>query len=622
MTWRWDDPNRPKSEWEKLAEEDPQQHWKRRIEDARRSQEQGHEPASKRIFLGKNTSTGEDVHLPLDMLKTHMHVLGATGVGKSFFLEGVIKSLILEGEGVCLIDPHGDLYHRVLDFCAYLNIERPDLGLTDRVIPVDIAERQHILGFNPIQRNARVKVYQVVALMEAIRKCWGQGSFQETPRLARWLYNTIYAVIDSGTTFLQTLHMVTPQANPYRREITKRITSPNIRAEWESLARKSEEKREDRVESCLNRIRPFVEHEVIRRIIGQHEDTINFHDVLGSGKIVLVNLARQGVISDDDRHLLGTLLVNELLTAAFARKAGERKPYYLFIDEFEHFVTKDICEILDGGRKFGLHLTLAHQHLGQLKEKDPEVYFSAMANARTKVVFGGMMDDDLDVMAKEMFVGELNPDEIKKEIWQTKFRPVETTRVIVSESESSGGSSSHSEVSHISLGQSASYIQGSAPWMATEPDAVMLTDSASSGSGESTGESWSAGRSSAEVPFYEMHEFRELSSVSFRSLEEQLYTKKAQMKRQETQHAAILIPGQNVELVKAPTLQELPISAVTREEFKEACFENAGCFKSPEEADLEVRVLEESLLLGRAVGEPIEGEIVSAKKEDDEEFWE
>ena len=119
-----------------------------------------------------------------------------------------------------------------------------------------------------------------------------------------------------------------------------------------------------------------------------------------------------------------------------------------------------------------------------------------------------------------------------------------------------------------------------------------------------------------------MHEFRELSSVSFRSLEEQLYKKKAQMKRQETQHAAILIPGQNVELVKAPTLQELPISDSTREEFKEACFKNAGCFKSPEEADLEVRVLEESLLLGRAVGETIEGEIVLAKKEDDEVFLE
>ena len=77
--------------------------------------------------------------------------------------------------------------------------------------------------------------------------------------------------------------------------------------------------------------------------------------MLGSNKVLLVNLARQNTISDDSQKMIGTLLVNELLTAAFARSKSERTPFYLFIDEIQHFVTKDICEILDGGRKFGLH---------------------------------------------------------------------------------------------------------------------------------------------------------------------------------------------------------------------------------------------------------------------------
>lgn len=611
---RWDDPNRPKSAWQLRAEEDPTDRRRRRREERYSTDPP---PPADSFLLGRNVSTGRQAHLPTDALKTHLHVLGATGTGKSFFLEGMIKSLILEGRGVCLVDPHGDLYHRVLDFCAHLNVERPDLALSQRVVPVDIADREHVLGFNPIQRNAKVKVYQVVALMEAIRKCWGAGNFQETPRLARWLYNTIDAVVDSKLTFLQMLHMVTPQANPYRQAIVKRISDPSIRGEWESLARKSEEKREDRVESCLNRVRPFVLHEVIRRIIGQQEKTIDFHDVLGNNKIVLVNLARQNTISDDDRHLLGTLLVNELLTAAFARKVGKRNPFYLFIDEFEHFVTKDICEVLDGGRKFGLHLVLAHQHLNQLKLKDPEVYYSVMGNARTKVVFGGMIDEDLEVMGKEMFTGELDPDEIKHEIWQTKFRPEETTRLIVSESESSGSSSGSSESVAVSLGESATYIDGDVPWSAT-PGSLSALNSSSEGSGSSTTESWSSSRSSTEVPFYEMHEFSELSSVTFRSLEEQLYKKKAQMKRQETQHAAILVPGRNVEMVKVPTLQEFPVEPAALEVFKEACFKNAGCFSSPEDADEEVRRLEQSLLVGEAI---IEGEVV-AKKDDDEEFFE
>ena len=94
-----------------------------------------------------------------------------------------------------------------------------------------------------------------------------------------------------------------------------------------------------------------------------------------------------------------------------------------------------------------------------------------------------------------------------------------------------------------------------------------------------------------------MHEFRELSSRTFRSLEEQLYIKKAQMKRQAQQHAAILIPGQNVQLVKAPTLKDFPVEHSLREEFKQECFETSGCFKTPEEAELEIEGMKERLLL-------------------------
>lgn len=399
---RWDEPRR-KAEWEKVAERDPEKHWqeKRRVERGHGDVANQHEG----ILFGSNAA-GRAVTMPTEMLKTHMHVVGATGLGKSFFLEGIIKDLILQGRGVCLIDPHGDLYHRVFDFCAHVHGVAPELGLADRVIPFDIAEKQQLLGFNPVQRNARIKIYQVVAMMEAVRKCWGQGSFQETPRLARWLFNTLYAVVDSGTTFLQTYDLVNPNPNQFRQEITRRITNPRIRAEWEHLAQiKSPERREERVESCLNRIRPFLEHPTIRGILGQTTKTINFDSVLSGQKILLVNLARQNVMSDDDRHLLGTLLVNELLTATFSRQQGEREPFYLFIDEFQNFVTKDICEILDGGRKFGLHLVLAHQHFNQLKQKDPEVYYSTLTNARTKVVFGGLIDEDLDVVAKELYTG-------------------------------------------------------------------------------------------------------------------------------------------------------------------------------------------------------------------------
>ena len=449
--------------------------------------------------------------------------------------------------------------------------------------------------------------YQVVALMEAIRKVWGQATFQETPRLARWLFNAAYAVVDSKLTLLQTRHLLDTKTNPYRPAITRHITNPDIRAEWEWLSSIKDDKREERTESCFNRIRLFVGHEIIRPIIGQTTRTIDFPAVLSGRKILLVNLARQGMISDNEQQLLGTLIVNELLAAAFARPQEQRKPFYLAIDEFQHFVTKDICEILDGGRKFGLHLILAHQLLNQLKARDPEVYYSTLTNARTKVVFGGMNDEDLDILTRELFTGEFDPDEIKDEVWQTKFKPVETTRTIsshsFSESSSRSEGQSSGEVTHQSLARGDTYIPGSyfmspQPWRL--PDATNINKgkgtSRTSGYSSNSSSGYSSSESTAEVPWYEYHEFRELSGRTFRSLEEQLYIKKAQLKRQQQQHAAMLIPGESVQLIKTLTLKDFRISDRTREEFKQICFEQSGYFKTLSEATLEVEALEQNLL--------------------------
>ena len=224
------------------------------------------------------------------------------------------------------------------------------------------------------------------------------------------------------------------------------------------------DRREERIESTLNRIKPFVEHEAIRPMLGQYTKTLNFPDILAERKILLVNLARQNVISEDNQHLLGTLLVNELLSAGFARRPQERQPFFVFIDEFSHFVTKDACEILDGGRKFGLHFTLAHQHLGQLKEKDAEVYYSTLTNARTKIVFGGLNDEDVDLISKELFTGEFDPDQVKDEIWHRGFEPVESTRTVRSYSSSESSGESSGDVSHSSLASGQVWIPGSDLW--------------------------------------------------------------------------------------------------------------------------------------------------------------
>lgn len=582
--YRWDE-TPPGSGKEQEA---PESYWSRRLRQARDTPPDG-------IRLGKNQETRLPVYVTPSQLRTHMHVVGATNVGKSYFLEGVMKQLIMGGNGLCLVDPHGDLYHRMLDFCAYMNREEPGLNLDERVIPFDIGNTKQLIGFNPVQRNARVMTYQVVALMEAIRKCWSAESFDQTPRLARWLFNTGYAVVDSQATLLQALEMVDPKPNRFRDGLVQKIKDPQIRGEWEWISRQKDERREEKLESTFNKIREFVQHDILKLVVGQYTNTLDFPDVLAGRKILLVNLAKQNVISEDNQRLLGTLLVNELLTAAFARREGERSPFYLVLDEFQHFVTKDMCEILDGGRKFGLHLILAHQHLNQLKIKDPEVYYSVLTNARIKAVFGGLIDDDLNVLAKELYTGELDPDEVKHEIWQTKYQPVETTRLIVGESSSHSDSASSGSVTHESLATGQTFIPGSS---FLSPDLAMMSSTSSAASGTSyadtSSDSYSESRSL--VPWYEYHEYKELSQRTFRSLEEQVYRKKAQMKRQPGQHAAILIPDANVQLVKTPTLRDLPLNDRDRSEFVHVCMENARCFKVPREAEREIDAMKQKLL--------------------------
>jgi hypothetical protein len=550
------------------------------------------------ITVGEDVATGLDIRLsPKQNLATHMHICGSTGVGKSYFMEGILKHLIRAGHGVCVITPHDEIYRRLVSYCAYLEMTRPELGLGRRVIPFDIDDTRRVIGFNPVARNARVLTYQVIALMEAIRKCWGTDTFQQTPRLARWLYNTGFAVVEPGLTMLQAQRLVDNKPHPLREAIVRQIQHPDIRAEWEWIMSPKHQwpGKDDPLESSFNRIREFTSNELIRHMLGQYTRTLDVPAVLRERKILLVNLDARNAMGEDNRHLLGTLLVNEIMAAAFARKEGKRTPFFLAIDEFQHFATKDVCEILDGGRKYGLHLILAHQLLHQLQEKNPEVYFSTMTNARTKVVFGGLMDEDVELLAKELYVGELDPDEIKHEIWQTKYEPVETTRIVVTESEGETESDSYSEISHQSLMQSESFIADSG-FFHSYPQSVTAAAGGGHAQGNAHGSSWSSSRSESLVPFYEYHEYKELSGVTFRSLDEQLYLKKAQLKRQPRQHAALLIPGRNVQLMRTPDLRDFRVSDRHVDEFKHACWEAAGCFARPEDAEAEIRALETRLL--------------------------
>lgn len=571
------------------------------------------------IFLGMEVKKRNPVYLPEGARKTHMHVIGSTGSGKSKFLEYLIQEDIKKGHGVCVIDPHGDLYKSVIRFCA-------DHKLYDRVIPFNPADLEYCVGFNPVRRPAKEISYQVGRLIEACLKAWRQEKATDTPRLRLWLHKIFYALVDLDLTFIEARYFIQRQKDPIRARLAQRIKDEDVKNEflWLESVPTLQASRliPEQIESAKNRLDAFINSEVIRNIFGQQKRTLNIKQIMDEGKILLVNLAEQNTISGDQADLIGILFVNEFLAAARSRESipeEDRRPFYLYIDEFARFVTEDIGKILDETRKYRLHLILAHQTLAQVREESEKVLNSIKSSAKVKVVFGGGGASEVKEIAEDLFFCQFNPNQIKLMLESVYFEPHEVTRIIKGHSVTRGEGSSVSDSVSRSIGRSSSHtstrgsgsvVGGSAGsttglsagsssgssssinYMpgadggasisegSSRNDSSGFSHSVSSGSNwshsESSSESNSSGYSETEtkgssvtrsesttegesesvVPWYEYLERKQVSSVQFRNIEEQIYIAAAVVKGQETRSAVVKISEQDVRNIKVPFVHE------------------------------------------------------------------
>jgi hypothetical protein len=526
------------------------------------------------IHFGNDLKTREPLYLRPETLSTHMQVIGGSKTGKSFFLQVLARELIKSPQrpSVIVLDPHGSLYHDLVDFCVYA-------GLADRVIYFNPSTTP-IIGYNPLQRQGRAEPhYHAVMVLEAFRKVWGQQGFEATPRLNRWLYNSIMATIEAELTMEEQLILLHPQKqfDPLRRAIIHGVSTEVVRYDWEWYLQQSDRVREERTESSAARLHPFLQNWYIQNILTQQRRVFTFDEALRHGKIVLVNLSAHegGRIPTDHAHLLGTLLVNDILAACFRRSPRERErhPAYLIMDEFQHFVTKDICVILNEGRKFGLHLILGHHHLGPIRERDPEVYFSVLTNATTKVIFGGISVDDAELLGRQ--IGRFNLDERKLEIHTPYFEPKLQWVDIVTEHE---GTAWHEGVAEV-IGSGTVYTPPDGFF--ADPEVVRISESSSTS--ETRGSSFSSGRSVTTSPLTTYVPREHLSSVTFRALEEQLRRVVEYLMDQPSQCAAIKVRGKPLRFFRVPTIKPLVVRDHFRREFKDRVLAAAPYYHTPEE---------------------------------------
>jgi len=528
----------------------------------------------KSILAGYDQQKDKNIYINPKVRTTHMHVLGSTGEGKSKFIESMIRQDIINENGLCLIDPHGTLYKDIVKWCA-----AKEMFGRKKIILFDASEENWAFGFNPLHLHSNELSFHVDAMVRAVAKVWGGEDLDRTPLLKRCLRLIFHVLADNKLSFLESRYLL-DQTNPTVREyLTQGIEDSNLKPHWDYANSLTPRQFEEQFSSTINRMIEFLSSPIIRNTIGQTEACLDFRKLMDEGGILLVNLSAADRISDDNARLLGTLLVNDLFMACRAREEGS-KPFYLYIDECARFVNEDIARILDEARKFGLHLTLVHQHLGQLIDAGEAIYRSIMTDAKTKVVFGGLFPEDARILAEQIFLGELNLEEPKHVLDKpTLVRYIRTWLKNHSEGRSTTITTGKTTTEQSGSSSGSSRTETMVPeegilWDSEElaSTAYGTNKSTSYSRSESEGESISHGHTETSGASETLEgELKELPTQVY-SFEEQIYKGMALMVNQPTQYAIIKLPKKRTNFVKTPTVHKAFALLEEIEEFKENCY--------------------------------------------------
>jgi tetratricopeptide (TPR) repeat protein len=307
----------------------------------------------------------------------HTYIVGRTGTGKSTLLQNMALQDIEAGRGVGVIDPHGDLVEAILQCIPAHRIQ--DVVLFDpadveRPVGLNICDVQGVMEQNMV-------VADFIGLLYALFDPKRTGIMG--PRLENSVRNAMLTIMNvPGYTMIEVVRMLSDE--PFRNHMAKRVTDPVLKNYWQNIAphnfiARGEYNMSDYVTSKFG---PFVDDRLLRNIIGQANNTLKFAEIMNTGKILLVNLAK-GKIGPQNSHFLGLLLVPQLLVAALSRTrlpVEERRPFCLYVDEFQNFTSPSFGVMLSETRKYGVALTMANQFISQLSEDIREAVFGNVAS--------------------------------------------------------------------------------------------------------------------------------------------------------------------------------------------------------------------------------------------------
>ncbi len=312
--------------------------------------------------------------------RQHMYVIGKTGTGKSALLNNLITQDIANGEGLCVIDPHGELAEGIL--------EKIPKERMDDVIYFNPADADFHIGFNVLELpDPKYKHLAASGLMSIFTKIW---SGVWSARMEYILNNAILALLDTpGSTLLGITRLLVDKE--YRQKIVTNIKDPVVKAFWlNEYEEWKDQFRNEAIAPIQNKVGQFLSTSMVRNIVGQSKSTIDIFDIMNTGKIFIVNVSK-GRIGEDNSALLGAMLITKIQLAAMERvrvSEDERVDFYLYVDEFQNFATDSFASILSESRKYRLDLILAHQYIGQLvTDVSTKVRDAVFGNVGTMIAF-------------------------------------------------------------------------------------------------------------------------------------------------------------------------------------------------------------------------------------------
>ncbi|QDT38397.1 type IV secretory system conjugative DNA transfer family protein [Stratiformator vulcanicus] len=559
------------------------------------------------LRLGVDAESASERTVKPETLRTHLHMIGATGAGKTSAIMTLLRPLMLNPKPnqscIFVIDPMGNLSRDLLKLIAHPRFSTEDLRR--RLVYIEPAREDVVLPFNPLLHTSEAnRYYQTMRAVDIVLRAWEAQSLAEQPRLFQWLYKSFCAAAMMGLPIATCRYLLHP-GPPEHEAILSHIPG-DIRYHWQEILKARGGEATRILESTRNRLDPFFESVNLRRMFGVMKSRFDCERFIRERRIVLLNLATLGRIPAFIAHTIGALALNELFETAARLTTTEGRhvvePTYVVMDEFQNYVTPDIQEAIPTVRQMGLRMVLAHQSFSQLERNDIDLV-QMIWQAQSRLMFKNSAVD-ADIVAEELAKWTFDPMTIKDRRTSVKqiitgyrrewFRNVSSTET-TSDADMTQDSTSRGDSQSRTLNPNV---------IGYSNNTTGITSGTSGQSGQSQGRTsarssgTSEGQSETNVPIHKT--FRETSSLTFEGFDE-FVVKWGQQIRKLKVGEAYYQEADTDEIRKIKLdhidIPDSPEIAAAVERLKERNFDS-DFFISAGEADREAEELRAKLLAG------------------------